>query len=79
MKDNLKRLIAEMDVKKEFVIEVANYYHLTYEHVSRRMFQGDWDISEERLPKILDMAQKWLYAQNKRKEQVLKKTGFKKQ
>jgi hypothetical protein len=77
MIDNLKMLISEMDNKSEFVKEVAEYYKQSFDYLFMNWFQKDWKVPVSKLPKIIEMAQNWLFAQNQRKEKVLKDTGFK--
>ncbi|WP_233881837.1 hypothetical protein [Tenacibaculum piscium] len=76
MMENLKRLTAEMDSKSAFVKEVARCYNLSYVHINTRWFQKDWTIPKENLPKIIEMAQTYLYLQNQRQREVLTDTGF---
>lgn len=63
-----------MDDKNAFVTEIANYYKIKRESCYRNYFQGGWFIPENRLPKILGMAQTWISEQNKRHEKILNKT-----
>jgi len=76
MLDNLKKLTSEMDVKKDFVKEVANNYKLSEVYVLQNWFQNKWNIPANELETVVTMAQKYLYKQTKRKQTLLHKTGF---
>ncbi|MBE7691293.1 hypothetical protein [Tenacibaculum piscium] len=76
MIENLKRLTVEMDSKSDFVKEVAMYYNLSYIYLAQNWFQRNWAIPEDNLPKIIEMAQAYLYLQNQRQRELLKDTGF---
>ena len=75
MIENLKKLVGEMDSKTEFVQEVCNYYGTSVQATMRNWFQF-WNIPSEKIPKVVDMAQKLLNEQNRRKDKVLEESGF---
>lgn len=77
MVENIKKLVSEMDIKSVFVLEVSNYYGGGYDYINQVWFQKDWKIPSDKIGKIVEMAQNFVVAQNKRKEQVLRETGYK--
>jgi len=76
MLDNIKKLTSEMDVKSEFVKEVAKNYGMSYKYIKKEWFQSSWNIPENELETIVTMAQKYLYQQTQRQQNILKQTGF---
>lgn len=76
MLDNLKKLTSEMDVKKDFVKEVANNYNLSEVYVLQNWFQNKWNIPETEIETVVTMAQKYLFLQTQRKQNLLIQTGF---
>jgi len=77
MLDNLKKLTSEMDLKSDFVKEVARSYGMSYKYIKKEWFIGAWNIPENELPVIVGMAQKYLFMQTQRKNKILESTGFK--
>ncbi len=75
---NIKDLTSEMDVKKDFVEQVAQTYNLNKTYVLQNWFQNKWKIPSDKIEEVFSMAQKLLYLQTKKKNELLKKTGFKK-
>lgn len=75
MIENLKKLVAEMDSKMDFVVEVSNHFGTSPQATMRNWFQY-WNIPEHKLPKVVEMAQINLFEQNERKRKVLLETGF---
>ena len=75
MINNLKKLVSEMDSKIEFVQTVSAYYGTSVQATMRNWFQY-WNVPADKLPKIVEMAQLYLYEQNLRQRLVLKETGF---
>ena len=76
MLENLKKLVSEMDSKTDFVAVVSSYYGSSHKATMQNWFQGHWSIPEDKLPKVIDLAQKYLFAQSQREREVLKETGF---
>lgn len=76
MLENLKKLTSEMDVKKDFVKEVANNYNLSEVYVLQNWFQNKWNIPETEIETVVTMAQKYLFLQTQRKQNLLIQTGF---
>ena len=76
MLDNLKKLVSEMDSKTNFVNEVSNFYGTSHKATMQNWFQGYWSIPEDKLPKVIEIAQNYLFNQNKRQRKVLEETGF---
>lgn len=76
MIENLKKLVSEMDSKTDFVTKVSEYYGTSIQATMRNWFQY-WNIPSDKLPKVIEMAQNYLFAQNQRQRKVLKETGFK--
>lgn len=76
MIENLKTLVSVMDSKTDFVTEVCNYYGTSHKATLQNWFQGYWSIPEDKLPKVVEMAQNYLYQQNQRQLKVLKESGF---
>lgn len=77
MIENLKKLVSEMHVKSDFVQEVTFYYGTSYKATYQNWFQGVWGIPEDKQPKVIEMAQNFLFKQNQRERQVLRETGYK--
>lgn len=75
MIENLKKLVSEMDSKTDFVNEVCNYFGTSPQATMRNWFQY-WNVPEDKLPKVLEMAQNQLFEQNQRKRKVLIESGF---
>lgn len=76
MKDNLKRLVAEMERKAEFVEIIANNYGLSYIYVMQNWFQSRWNIPKDKIEEVLKIAQNYLFQQTERKREILNDTGF---
>ncbi|WP_435416301.1 hypothetical protein [Polaribacter aestuariivivens] len=76
MIDNLKALVELMDSKTEFVSKVCEYYGTSHRATMQNWFQGHWSIPEEKIPKVIEIAQKYLFAQSQRERKVLEETGF---
>ena len=77
MLENLKRLTSEMDLKSDFVQEVAKSYGMSYKYIKKEWFIGSWNIPEAELENIVKMAQNYLFLQTQRQNKVLESTGFK--
>ena len=77
MLDNLKKLTSEMDLKSDFVKEVAKSYGMSYKYIKREWFQSSWNIPENEIETIVKMAQNYLFLQTQRKQNLLIQTGFK--
>lgn len=74
--ENLKQLVAEMDNKSDFVKEVSDYFGKSYRYVLQDWFQKKWNIPEECLDKIIEMAQNVLFNQTEAKRKLLLDTGY---
>lgn len=77
MIENLKNLVELMDSKTEFVTKVCSYYGSSHRATMQNWFQGHWSIPEDKLPKVIEIAQNYLFAQSQRERKALKETGFK--
>jgi hypothetical protein len=77
MLDNLKKLTSEMDLKSDFVKEVAKSYGMSYKYIKKEWFIGSWNIPEAELETIVKMAQNYLFLQTQRQNKILESTGFK--
>ena len=75
MIENLKKLVDLMDSKTDFVTKVCQYYGTSIQATMRNWFQY-WNVPEDKLPKIVEMAQNFLFAQSQRERKALQETGF---
>ena len=76
MIENLKKLVSQMDSKKEYKKEVSDYFGVTYGTVNNHWLGGGWKPPEHNLAKMVDMAQIRLSEQIKFKQELLKITGY---
>jgi hypothetical protein len=76
MIENLKNLVALMDSKTDFVTKVSQHYGTSIQATMRNWFQY-WNVPEDKLPKVIEIAQNYLFAQSQRERQVLRETGYK--
>ena len=64
-----------MDSKKEFVAIVCEHYGISIQATMRNWFQY-WNVPKDKLPKVVEMAQNFLFAQNQRERKALQESGF---
>ena len=76
MLENLKKLTSEMDSKTEFAEHLAEYFSLSAIYITQNWLQRKWTIPKNKLPKVVEIAQAYLFNQTKRKRTLLKDTGY---
>ena len=61
--ENLKNLHSLINKKDAFARTVADYYGLNKTYVKQSYLQGAWKIPTERVPTIIDIAQRTILQQ----------------
>lgn len=70
--ENLKTLHSKISDKDAFAETIAQYFGLKKVYVLRYYLQGKWKIPEERIDKVIEIAQKTLWQQIETLQNTLK-------
>lgn len=75
MIENLKNLVSLMDSKTDFVVKVSDHFGTSVQATMRNWFQY-WNVPDDKLPKVVEIAQNYLFEQSQRERKALLDTGF---